>query len=199
MNKYIKTSYLYLVFCIPFFVLYLKDFFTYFVEGKEKFLFWSIFYLALLTVCIYETEKERRRVRRILENGKCMEGVVDRLQEIRRETIFNGTRHAEETVAYRIVVKLQGEYDSIRYFYSDEISRWNKNHILPQVKIYDDMEDIYIEYQKSRKRMHYEVEKTREVMKVQFARGFLGSMNCLASIVVGAYFVIMAFIKDDIV
>lgn len=49
MNKYIKTSYLYLVFCIPFFVLYLKDFFTYFVEGKEKFLFWSIFYLALLT------------------------------------------------------------------------------------------------------------------------------------------------------
>ncbi len=199
MNKYIKTSYLYLVFCIPFFVLYLKDFFTYFVEGKEKFLFWSIFYLALLTVCIYETEKERRRVRRILENGKCMEGVVDRLQEIRRETIFNGTRHAEETVAYRIVVKLQGEYDSIRYFYSDEISRWNKNHILPQVKIYDDMEDIYIEYQKSRKRMHYEVEKTREVMKVQFARGFLGSMNCLASIGVGVYFVIMAFIKDDIV
>lgn len=199
MNKYIKTSYLYLVFCIPFFVLYLKDFFTYFVEGKEKFLFWSIFYLALLTVCIYETEKERRRVRRILENGKCMEGVVDRLQEIRRETIFNGTRHAEETVAYRIVVKLQGEYDSIRYFYSDEISHWNKNHILPQVKIYDDMEDIYIEYQKSRKRMHYEVEKTREVMKVQFARGFLGSMNCLASIGVGVYFVIMAFIKDDIV
>lgn len=199
MNKYIKTSYLYLVFCIPFFVLYLKDFFTYFVEGKEKFLFWSIFYLALLTVCIYETEKERRRVRRILENGKCMEGVVDRLQEIRREMIFNGTRHAEETVAYRIVVKLQGEYDSIRYFYSDEISRWNKNHILPQVKIYDDMEDIYIEYQKSRKRMHYEVEKTREVMKVQFARGFLGSMNCLASIGVGVYFVIMAFIKDDIV
>ena len=134
-----------------------------------------------------------------MENGKCMEGVVDRLQEIRRETIFNGTRHAEETVAYRIVVKLQGEYDSIRYFYSDEISRWNKNHILPQVKIYDDMEDIYIEYQKSRKRMHYEVEKTREVMKVQFARGFLGSMNCLASIGVGVYFVIMAFIKDDIV
>ena len=89
------------------------------------------------------------------------------------------------------------EEPKVKYIWN--ISHWNKNHILPQVKIHDDMEDIYIEYQKSRKRMHYEVEKTREVMKVQFARGFLGSMNCLASIVVGAYFVIMAFIKDDIV
>ena len=44
------------------------------------------------------------------------------------------------------------------------------------------MEDIYIEYEKTREKMHYEVEKTREVIKVQFARGFLGSMNCLAGI-----------------
>lgn len=196
MNKYIKTSYLYLVSCIPFFAIYLKDFFTYFVEGKKKFLIWSIFYLVLVAICVYETEKERRRVRKIIANGKCMEGVVDRLQEIRRETFFNGTRHAEETIAYRIVVKVQGEYDSVRYFYSDEISRWNKNHILPRVKIYDDMEDIYIEYEKTREKMHYEVEKTREVMKVQFARGFLGSMNCLASICLALYISTTAYCKS---
>ena len=177
MNKYIRTSYFYLIFCIPFSIL-----FSYFDEGNVKYCVWIIVYIALVTVSIYETEKERRRVRRILTNGKCIEGVIDRLQEIRRETIFNGTRHAEETVAYRIVVKVQGEYDSIRYFYSDEISRWKKNHISPRVKIYDDMEDIYIEYEKTKEKIHYEIEKTREVMKVQFARGFLGTMNALALI-----------------
>ena len=77
---------------------------------------------------------------------------------------------------------MEGEYDSIRYFYSDEISHWNKKHISPKVKVYDDMEDIYIEYEKTREKMHYEVEKTREVVKVQFARGFLGSMNVLVNI-----------------
>ena len=182
MNKYIRTSYFYLIFCIPSSVFYVKNPFSYFNEGNVKDCIWSIIYISLIVVCIYETEKERRRVRRILANGKCMEGVVDRLQEIRRETIFNRTRHAEETVAYRIVVKVQGEYDSIRYFYSDEISRWKKNHISPRVKIYDDMEDIYIEYEKTKEKIHYEIEKTREVMKVQFARGFLGTMNALALI-----------------
>ena len=88
MNKYIKTSYLYLISCIPFFVIYIKDFFDYFAEGKKKFLIWSIFYLALVGVCNYETEKERRRVRKIIANGKCIEGVVDRLQEIKRETFL---------------------------------------------------------------------------------------------------------------
>ena len=45
-----------------------------------------------------------------------------------------------------------------------------------------DMEDIYIEYEKTKEKIHYEIEKTREVMKVQFARGFLGTMNALALI-----------------
>ena len=196
MNKYIKTSYLYLISCIPFFVIYIKDFFDYFAEGKNKFLIWSIFYLALVGVCIYETEKERRRVRKIIANGKCIEGVVDRLQEIKRETFFDRWGHPEETVAYRIVVKVEGEYDSIRYFYSDEISRWKKNHISPRVKVYDDMEDIYIEYEKTREKIHYEIEKTREVMKVQFARGFLGYMNCLASGSLVLYILILAYYKS---
>lgn len=126
-----------------------------------KYCVWIIVYIALVTVSIYETEKERRRVRRILTNGKCIEGVIDRLQEIRRETIFNRWGHVEETSAYRIVVKVQGEYDSIRYFYSDEISRWKKNHISPRVKIYDDMEDIYIEYEKTKEKIHYEIEKNK--------------------------------------
>ena len=182
MNKYIRPSYFYLIFCIPFSVFYVIDLFSWFDKKDVTYCIWNIIYISLVAACIYETEKERRRVRRILANGKCIEGFIYRLQEIRRETIFNGTSHAEETVAYRIVVKVEGEYDSIRYFYSDEISRWKKNHISPRVKIYDDMEDIYIEYEKTKETMHYEIEKTREVMKVRFARGFLGSMNVLVNI-----------------
>ena len=103
---------------------------------------------------------------------------------------------AIETVAYRIVVKVEGKYDSVRYFHSDEISRWKKNHISPRVKVYDDMEDIYIEYEKTREKIHYEIEKTREVMKVQFARGFLGYMNCLASGSLVLYILILAYYKS---
>ena len=196
MNKYIRTSYFYLIFCIPYLVFWVIDLFLYFDEGNLKSYVWSIFYLALVGVCIYETEKKRRRVRRILTNGKCIEGVVDKLQEIKRETFFNRWGHPKETVAYRIVVKVEGEYDSIRYFYSDEISHWNKKHISPKVKVYDDMEDIYIEYERSREKMHYEVEKTREVMKVQFARGFMGYMNCFASVVLVLYILILAYYKS---
>lgn len=184
MNHYIKTSYLYLINCIPALVFFLSCFDADNVETHDW--IWMIFYAALVTVCIFETEKERKRVRRIITNGKCIEGVVERLQEIQRETIYNKMGRAEETTAYRIVVKVQGEYESIRYFYSDEISWWNKNHIAPNVKIYDDMEDIYITYEKTRKRIRYEIEKTRDVMKVQFAKGFLGSMNVIFDIY-GAY------------
>lgn len=70
MNKYIWTSYFYLIFCIPYLVFCVKKTFSYFYEGNVNDCVWSILHISLVVACIYETEKERKRVGRILANGR---------------------------------------------------------------------------------------------------------------------------------
>ena len=178
MNCYIKTSYMYLLPCSSFLVLVsiilnisLSE------RDKEWYFYFAIFYIGLVLICFFQTWKNRKQMKEIMKNGKCMTGIVDYLQEVRREVTFTRAGTMEEFWGYQIVVKVLDEYGGSREFCSEVISCWRKNRISKKVKVYEYFGDSVVWFEKSKVRMHYEIKKTNEVMKIDFSRALLVFIN----------------------
>lgn len=92
MNNYIKTSYSYLISCIPTAIIMMIIYLTQYSKEYKlgNLIFWGLYGL-LLGISVIRTYLERAHIREIISKGTCKEGTVEKLQEISMQTTLSRT------------------------------------------------------------------------------------------------------------
>ena len=184
MRYYQKTSYHFLywsffpiaVYCIYFFEGYC-------MMGElrfDEFFIVLLCYVMLAASVVFQVQKERNLVKEIITNGRCYNGVVDKLIKMSiQTTFFRGTSSMEEKTAYYLQVVVD-DCGQQRIFRSDVMIGNMSKHIEKNVKIYEDQGMAFVVCKKSKKKNKFEIEKRKEVETVSWNRAVLNFANRLS-------------------
>ena len=160
---YIKSSFRYLFWCIPFVIVNIRTFYT---TGSSEWefsvsLLCVIIYVILLVPSILDTYRNYKQQQEIIRYGTIYEGVVQQLLAVEYEYSVGRSSPFEKT-GYRIDCTVEDCIGNVKHYYSDILPRNWKHRVPNYVKVYSYIGNTFITWDKRMRGVKHSVLKTKE-------------------------------------
>lgn len=186
--RYYRDTNLNFIYFSIFHVLIMILIVLYSYKNNEEFVMYTttllgLCYLFFVVSTVLTVVLKRNKVKEIQENGRCYDGIVEKLVEIEAGTTFNRFGHTEYNTAYYLKILPKDEIIENHFVYSDVLAGRKGQKISKEVLIYEWNRETYVACTSAKSKQHYEVEQSKEVIDYTWNRKCLIFANQLAAII----------------